>query len=208
MLATVFIDVLSHWCLAAVPGMRALADLTPNLEIVFAPLNDGGPNGNTADEERWFYKRGAMAYGREMRSDWCEGPQTRTWFANAIAYVGGEISGDPLRTTHAVMSAALEQGRLLGRADECFEFMGKYVGKTASEIAKRVKDPKVEQALHDGNRRLAALSADERPTFYLENEIGDKVLLKGMWHKELVAAAGLALLHDQRAYRMAGPPPF
>lgn len=208
MIATVFVDVLSHWCLAAMPGIRALADLTPNLEIVFAPLSDGGPNGNTLEQERWYYKRGAIAYGREMRADWCESPQTRTWFANAIAYVGSEISGDPLRATHAVMSAAMEQGYLLGRADACYEMMGKHLGKSASEIARRVMDPAVDQALRDGNRRLAALSADERPTFYLENEIGDKVLLKGMWHKELVAAAGLALLHDQRAYNLAGPRPF
>jgi hypothetical protein len=205
--ATMFIDVLSHWCLAAIPAARVLADLTPNLEIVFAPGRDGGPLGYSADLMRWYYKRGAISYGREMNATWFEGPQTRSWFANAVALVGIDITGDPLRLTHAVMSAALEQGLAMGRADECYAFVGKYLGLSASEIAKRVSDPAVKAKLDEGNARLAALGADERPTFVLENEIGDRVLLKGMWQKELVAAAGLALLHDQRAYNLAGPPP-
>ncbi len=208
MRAIVFVDVLSHWGLAAIPAARAIADLTPDFEIVYAPLADGNANGNTAEQEAWYYKRGAMTYGRQLRSDWCESPQTRTWFANAIAYVGSQLTGDALRTAHAVMSAAMEQGRLFGRPNECYEFMGKYLDIPASEIGKRVNEPHVKEALDEGNRRLAALGADERPTFLLENDIGDRVLLKGMWHKELVAAAGLALLHDQRAYAMAGPPPF
>jgi len=206
--AVMFVDVLSHWCLAAIPAARALAELTPNVEIVYAPLKDGEANGATAEEERWYYKRGALAYGRQMRSDWCEGPQTRTWFANAIAYIGSEVTGDPVRIAHAVMSAAMEQGLLMGRANECYEFMGRYLNMTASEVAKRASEPRVKEALAEGNRRLAALGADERPTFLLENDIGDRIVLKGMWHKELVAAAALALLHDQRAYAMAGPPPF
>jgi hypothetical protein len=206
--ATLFVDTLSHWCLAAMPAARALADLTPELEIVFAPAKDGDTIGYSQEEMNWYLERGARAYGRKLRPDWFEGPQTRTWFANAVAYVGSQLCGDPLRVTHALLSAALEQGQHLGRAGLCYEFMGKFVGRPASEIAKLVADPKVDAALKDGNRRLAALGADERPTFYIENAIGDNVLLKGMWHKELVAAAGLALLHDQRAYAMAGSSPF
>lgn len=208
MRAIMFVDVLSHWCLAAMPAARALAKLTPNLEIVYAPLANGGENGFTLEQEQWYYHRGSMAYGRQLRCDWCEGPQIRTWFANAIALVGGEISGEPLRATHAVMSAAMEQGMLLGRPDECYEFMGKYLGITAREVAKRVNEPRVAEALDAGNHRLNEMGSHERPTFYLENEVGDRVFLRGMWHQELVTAAALALLHDQRAYNMAGPSPF
>ena len=208
MRATVFVDVLSHWCLAAIPAIRVLTDLTPNVEIVLAPLHDGGAVGYSNDVMRWYLKRGSMAYGREMRGDWCEGPEATTWFANAITMVGAELTGDAIRVTHAVMSAALEQGLKLGRADECFEFMARYLGTKASDISKRVNDPALRPKLEEGNRRLAQVGADERPTFLFESEIGDRVLLKGLWQKELVAAAGLAMLHDERAYTMAGPPPF
>ena len=202
-----FIEVLSHWCLAAMPAARVLADLTPNFEIVYAPSKDGGPVGYTNEQMRWFYRRGAMAYGRELRADWCEGPQTGTWFANAVGYVGAQATGEPIRVAHAVMSAALEQGLRLGRADECFAFMGRYLGQPASEISRRVNDPSVKQALDEGNRRMAALGLDEKPSFVIESDIGDRVVLKGLWQKELVAAAGLAVLHDERAYRMAGDAP-
>ena len=208
MRATVFIDVLSHWCLAAVPAIRVLTELTPNVEIVLAPIKGNAPAGYTNEMMRWWLERGALAYGRKLRADWCEGPQTTSWFANAIASIGGEENGEPLRAAHAVMSGALEQGLKLGRADECFEFMARYLKTNASEIGKRVADPALAAKLDGGNRRLREAGADERPTFLLEGEIGDRALLKGLWQKELVAAAGLAILHDERAYTTAGPPPF
>lgn len=208
MRATLFVDVLSHWCLAAMPAVHALADLTPNVEIVYCPVNNGEPMGVSAQAERWFYSRGALAYGRTMRSDWYESDTTTTWFANAVAYVGGTVTGQPIRAAHSVMSAAMEQGQMLGRANLCYEMMAHHTGRPASEIGRLVGASEVKTALDAGNRRLAEIGSDERPTFVLENDIGNRILLKGMWHKELVVASALALLHDERAYRMAGPSPF
>src|SRR5579863_1495377 len=156
---------------------------------------------------QWYLKRGSLAYGREFRADWYEGPQGGTWFANAVALVGTEMSGEAMRTMHAMMSAALEQGAKAGRADVCFELMGKYLGIPASDVAARVNDPATAARLEAGNHRLAALGADERPTFLLESEIGDRALLKGMWQEDAVAGVAMALLHDERSYAAAGPQP-
>ncbi len=208
MRATVFVDVLSHWCLAAMPAAQALHDLIPDFEIAFAPLKDGEALGFTKEMETWFYERGARAYGRTLVSAWCESPQTRTWFANAAALVGGELTKQPLRIAHAVMSGAMEQGGLFGRADQVYGYVASIAGVRASEIARLAAEPRIAEALREANRRLAASGADERPTFLLENVNGDRVLLKGVWHKEAVVSSAMALLHDERAYAAAGAPPL
>src|SRR5215469_5880455 len=120
MKASMFVDVLSHWCLAAVPAGQALIDLGIEFEVVYAPLKDGAPLGFTHEMESWFYKRGARAYNMELIPAWCEGPTTGTWAANAAAFVAGEIVGNQLKAAHAIMSAAMEQGGYLGRAHEAY----------------------------------------------------------------------------------------
>lgn len=63
------------------------------------------------------------------------------------------------------------------------------------------------QLLLDGNKRLAAIGGNERPTWHLQNDNGDFAVLQGIWHKEAVASVAEALLHDERAYATAGAPP-
>ncbi len=207
MKATMFIDVVSHWCLVAVPAAQALVELGIDLEVVYAPLKDGAPLGFTNEMESWFYQRGTVAYNKEFIAAWCEGPQISSWSANAAAFVAGEITGNPLNASHAMMSAAMEQGALVGRPEEAYARAASFAGVSPDEIERRATEARVRDILLDGNKRLAALGADERPTWHLENDNGDFALLKGIWHKEAVASVGMALLHDERAYVKAGPPP-
>ncbi len=70
MKVTVFIDVLSHWCLSAQPALDALhatlADDLP-LEIIIAPIGDGNPVGFTNAGAAWFYTRMTLAYGTQPK---------------------------------------------------------------------------------------------------------------------------------------------
>ncbi len=207
MKATFFVDVLSHWCLVAVPSAQALVDLSIDVEVVYAPIKDGAPMGNTYEMEAWFYKRGSGAYNRQLSAVWCEGPQVNSYAANAAAFVAGEITGNQLNAAHAMMSAAMEQGKLVGRPAEAYASAASYAGVPAEEIEKRASDARVREILLDGNKRLAAIGGDERPTWHLENANGDFATLKGIWHREAVVSVASALYHDERAYAAAGPPP-
>lgn len=208
MRASLFVDVLSHWCLVSVPAAQALIDLGIEFELVYAPIKDGAPLGFTHEMESWFYKRGARAYNMELIAAWCEGPATNTWAANAAAYVSGEIVGNQLKAAHAMMSAAMEHGALVGRPEEAYTRAAAFAGVSPEEIERRANDAAVRAHLLDGNKRLAELGADERPTWHLENANGDRAMLKGIWHKEAVASVAMAMLHDERAYAAAGNPPM
>lgn len=208
MKVVMFVDVLSHWCLAAVPAAQALLDLEIPLEIVYAPLKDGAPLGFTHEMESWFYERGTRAYDLRLSAAWCEGPTTSTWAANAAAFVAGEIAGSQLEAAHAMMSAAMQQGALVGRAAEAYARAAAFAGVATQEIEQRANEARVRAILLDGNQRLAAIGADERPAWRMENANGDVATLKGIWHKEAVASVARALLHDERAYAAAGDPPM
>jgi hypothetical protein len=206
--AAVFVDVLSHWCLAAMDAVDALADLRVPVEIVIAPVAGGKAVGFSHDLEAWFYRRGTRAYGRELRCDWCEGEQTATRHANAAVLAGADVCGDLVGTLRAVMRGAMEEGRLFGRPDEVQGFVAAFAGTTVEDIARRCADPAMDARLHEGNRRLNELGADERPTFRISNDAGDFALLKGVWQRDAVVACAQALASDERAYAEAGPPPL
>lgn len=208
MKAEFFVDVCSHWCLVAIPAAAALREMNVQLEVVYAPLNNGEPLGFTNEMETWFYKRGAGAYGRDLKCDWCEGPETATWHANASAHAAGEILGDHLKGVHAIMLAAMEGGVLVGRAEEAHAVAAAAAGVPLQEIERRVSAAGLREMLNAGNQRLAAIGADERPTFVLENDNGDRVVFKGVWQKDAIVAAALALQHDEQAYTRAGPSPY
>ncbi|HEY3676944.1 MAG TPA: hypothetical protein VGK84_13235 [Candidatus Tumulicola sp.] len=206
MKTTIFWDVLSHWCLVSVPAARAVSDLG-EVEIVYAPVADGAPLGFTNELEAWCYRRGTLAYDRIFHADWCEGPETRTWFANAAALVIGRIIGDQIRAAELLALAAMEERALMGRPDVAFAQAALVANVPASEIARRSEDPAIAEHLSAGNHRMRELGLDERPSFLLENANGDRAIFKGMWQKEAIVAAARALLADEEAYRVAGPPP-
>ena len=207
MRATVFLDSLSHWCLVAMDAVDALTDLHVPVEIVLAPVGDGEAAGFSHDLEAWFYRRGTLAYDRELRCDWCENESTSTWHANAAVLAGAELTGDLKETLRAVMLGAMEEGRLFGRADEVNAFVAALAGTSPEDIAHRSGDAAVVRRLHEGNRRLTELCADERPTFQIANDNGDYALLKGVWQRDAVLACANALATDERAYARAGAPP-
>lgn len=208
MRATIFIDVLSHWCLAAVPAVQALYERGIEVDVAFAPIGDGKPMGMRHDQEAWFYTRGTHAYGLVLKADWYENEQTTTWHANAAVAAAGTLGADPWRVACAVMSEAMQGGALFGRADVVNAFVAELLGVDASEVARVAASDDVKALLLDGNRRLVESGGDERPTFRLENSNGDFALLKGLWQKDAVDACVSSLQADEEAYAAAGPPPW
>lgn len=165
MRATVFLDSLSHWCLVAVPAVTALRDAGVDVELVLAPVNDGKPMGATNAFEAWCYERGTRAYGERFSVAWCEGPQSGTYASNAATLAAIDATGTPIETFEAMASQALVHGERFGRPDVANAFGAKLANLDPAAFAQRASDASIEARLRDGNARLAALGADERPTF-------------------------------------------
>ncbi|HTD35116.1 MAG TPA: hypothetical protein VK665_15735 [Candidatus Elarobacter sp.] len=207
---TAFVDVLSHWCLAAQPALDALrATLADDvrLEFVLAPVADGAPTGVTHAQEAWFYTRGTLAYGTELDASWCEGTDTTTWHANAAVAAGASFGSNPIILGRRVSRAAMVDGLLLGRESEAARVVSKFTGADERALIEAMRSDAIVSALHAGNARLAAMGCAERPSWELVNDNGDRAVLQGVWQAEAILPLTRALLDDERAYRRAGPPP-
>jgi predicted DsbA family dithiol-disulfide isomerase len=210
MKVTAFVDVLSHWCLAAQPAIDALrATLADDveLEIVHAPLGDGAPAGVTHEAEAWFYTRGTLAYGRELDPGWCEGLQTTTWHANAAVAAGISFGANPIVLGRRVSRAAMVDGLMLGREAEAIRAVAKFTGVDDQALRDAMHSAKIIDQLHAGNARLAEIGCAERPSWELVNANGDRAVLQGVWQAEAILPLARGLLDDERTYRRAGPPP-
>jgi predicted DsbA family dithiol-disulfide isomerase len=210
MKVTAYVDVLSHWCLAAQPALDALrATLADDvaLEVVLAPMKDGAPTGFTNAQETWFYGRGTLAYGSELDASWCEDPTISTWHANAAVAAGVAHGANPIVLCRRVSRAAMVDGLLLGRESEAVRVVSKYTGLDEAVLRDTMRGDTVTRALHGGNARLAALGCAERPSWELVNDNGDRAVLQGVWQAEAILPLARALLDDERTYRRAGPPP-
>jgi len=210
MKVTAFVDVLSHWCLAAQPALDALrATLADDveLEVLFAPVGDGTPVGFSNALESWFYTRGTLAYGRELDPAWCENEQTTTWHANAAVAAGVTYGANPVVLGRRVSRAAMVDGLLLGRESEAVRVVAKFTGVADDALRERMRSDAVVTALRAANERLAAIGCAERPSWELVNANGDHAVLQGVWQAEAILPLAKALLDDERAYRRAGPPP-
>ena len=210
MKVTAFVDVLSHWCLAAQPALEALrATLADDvaLEVAFAPVADGTAVGFTHAAEAWFYERGTLAYGTRLNAAWCEDESTSTWHANAAMAAAVASGANPVDLAPRVSRAAMVDGALLGREDEVVRVVSRLAGVAESTLREAMRGEDVARALHAGNARLAAIGCAERPSWELVNDNGDRAVLQGVWQAEAILPLARALLDDERAYRRAGLPP-
>ena len=210
MKVTAFVDVLSHWCLAAQPALDALrATLADDVavEVVFAPVADGAPVGFTNALEAWFYTRGTLAYGTKLDPSWCEDETTVTWHANAAVAAGVALGANPFELAPRVSRAAMVDGAPLGRESEAVRVVSQFTGTAEDTLREKMHSDAIVQALHAGNARLAAIGCAERPSWELVNDNGDRAVLQGVWQAEAILPLARALLDDERAYRRAGLPP-
>ena len=74
-------------------------------------------------------------------------------------------------------------------------------GLDASAIDTALDDPRVAAALQDASDAFDDLGATVRPSFLLENEVGDHVLMSGIYRSEPIAACIDAMISDEDFYR-------
>lgn len=210
MQVTAFVDVLSHWCLAASPALVALRDTLADdvrLEVRFAPVFDGAQVGVSHEMEAWAYQRGTLAYGTKLTAAWYENERTTTWHANAAVAAAVAAGAEPIALAAATSRAAMVRGRLLGREDEAIRTVADLSGIDADALREAMRGEPIVASLHAANVELTAIGCAERPSWELVNDNGDRAVLQGVWQVEAILPLVHALLGDERAYERAGPLP-
>ncbi len=210
MKVTAFVDVLSHWCLAAYPAVTALAGMLAEdveFELLPAPIRGTAPLPYSAETEAWFFDRGALAYGRRLSSAWYEQGET-SWHANAAVVAALRLAElDRVALIGTVMRGAMVDELPFCREVEVARFVAGLAGVSVEALLAEMRGDDVVGALHGANARLSAAGCGERPSWVLANGNGDKAVLQGVWQAEAVLPLARALLDDERAYARAGAAP-
>ena len=212
---TYYLEVISSWCYWAEPAWAELKQRYAgraefDWKIAQMPA-EGYPVSKAQCD--WFYRRsGSIVRSPFMlSSDWFE-PEIKQYLVpNLVAEAAREleVTGDKVRL--AIAHAALRDGKRLGRWDVAVAVAAEAGGLDAARLSAVAQSPRVAARVAATTAEFQGLQVTQRPTFLIENAIGDRAVFSGIVRAEPLAAAMDAALADQAAYaswaaHFGGPP--
>ena len=212
---TYYLEVISSWCYWAEPAWAELKQrYAGRVEFDWKlALMDASGLPRSRHQCEWFYRRSGtiMRSPFMLSSGWFE-PGLKEYLApNLVAEAAREFGAADDRVRLAIAHAGLREGRLVGNWDEAAAVASAAAGLDAAALLKKAKSPEVEARARATTAEFHALQVNQRPTFLLENNIGDRAVFSGLATSAPLAAAIDAMLHDAAAYASHaahfGPPP-
>jgi predicted DsbA family dithiol-disulfide isomerase len=204
MKVTYYLEVISSWCYWAEPAWAELKQRYADkveFQWKLALMDESGLPRSRAQCE-WFYRRSGMIMRSPfmLNSGWFE-PELKEYLApNLVAEAAKDFGISDGQVRLAIAHAALSEGRKVGRWEEAAEVAAKAAGLDAAALLKKAKSPEIEALARATTAEFSALQVTQRPTFLLENNIGDRAVFSGLVVVAPLAAAIDAMLNDAAAY--------
>jgi predicted DsbA family dithiol-disulfide isomerase len=203
---TYYLDVISSWCHWSEPAWALLknrySDCTEFQWKIALMDSTGMPKSRSQLE--WFYRRSGtiMAADHAIRSDWYV-PELNEYLAPnlvAEAAIDFGINRSDDRVRIAITEAGLLQGRPTAKLAEAVAIAVAAVPELEPKsLSDRASSPDIEQRIRATTAEFHALQATQRPTYLLENQIGDRVVFSGVVKPEPLIATIEQMLADARA---------
>ena len=215
MKVTYYLEVISSWCYWAEPAwaelkQRYAGKVEFGWKLALMAASGLPLSRNQCD---WFYRRSGtiMRSAFMLNSGWFE-PGLKEYLApNLVAEAAKEFGATDDRVRLAITHAALREGRKVGNWTESAAVAAAAAGLDASALLEKAKTPEVEARARATTAEFHSLKVNQRPTFLLENRIGDRAVFSGLATAAPLAAAIDAMLNDAAAYAAHaahfGPPP-
>jgi predicted DsbA family dithiol-disulfide isomerase len=200
---TYFTDVISSWCYWAEPGWEELkSSYAGRAEFDWKiALCDGAGLPVSRAQAEWFYRRsGTITRSTFMlHSGWMVERLTEYLVPNLLAEVAKDF-GQGDRARLALMRAAMREGQPVNRWDVSLPIVAEAAGAGREELEARARSGEIEKRVRESTAEFHRLGATQRPTFVVQNGIGDKAMLSGIWTMAPVAAVIDAMIDDERGY--------
>lgn len=212
---TYYLEVISSWCFWAEAAWAELKQrYGGSVEFGWKlALMDASALPASRNQCEWFYRRSGTIVRAPfmLNSGWFE-PELKEYLApNLVAEAAKDFGVTDDRVRLAIAQAALRAGRKVGRWEEAAAVAAQAAGLDAAALLKKAKSPEVEARARATTAEFHALQVTQRPTFLLENGIGDRAVFSGLVVAAPLAAATDAMLNDAAAYASHtahfGPPP-
>ena len=215
MKVTCYLDVISSWCHWGEPVWSELkrryegqAEFTWKIALMDA---SGLPV--SVEQLEWFYRRSGvmMRSSYKLNSGWFDANLTEYLAPNAVAEAARElgVTGDSVRL--AIAEAAVIHGKRVSDWDVSVSVASKASGLSEGDLLTCAQLPAIEARLRASTAEFHASGMTQRPSFLLENALGDRTIFSGTVVLAPIVAAMDAMLVDEamvRAYATHyGSPP-
>jgi predicted DsbA family dithiol-disulfide isomerase len=213
---TYYLDVVSSWCYWAEPAWAELKRRYASAPVAFgwkiALLDETGMSKSRAQCD-WFYRRSGTIVRSPfmLNSGWLDPVLPEFLAANCLAEAAKDFGVTDDRVRLATMEAAMREGKKVADWRVCSSVAAKAAGLDEPGLLAKAQSPEIEQRVRATTAEFHALKVNQRPTFVLENNIGDRAVLSGTWRVEPLIAVIESMLADAAAYESwkahcGGPP--
>jgi predicted DsbA family dithiol-disulfide isomerase len=202
---TYYLEVLSSWCHAAEPAWAELKSrYGSRIEFRWKiALMAPGDFPSSKEQCDWFYRRvGELArLPAALNSGWYEPERKGVYLAyNLVAEAGKDLGIADDRLRLALAKAGHGDGRKVADMGEAVAAGAKALGLDAAALRAKAESQEVLARVQASTAEFNALGVGQRPTFVVENTIGDKAITSGLITAQPLIAAVEAMLADEAGY--------
>ena len=201
---TYFLEVISSWCYWAEPTWAELKQrYAGRVEFAWKIAQmpaDAYPRSQAQCE--WFYRRSGsiMRSPFKLNSGWFD-PQIKEYLVpNYVAEAARDFGVTDDRVRLAIAHAGMREGKAVGQWEVSTAVAAQAAALVESKLLERAQSPEIAARTQASTEEFHSLKVNQRPTFLIENSIGDRVVFSGIVRLEPLAAAIDAVLADQAAY--------
>ena len=219
MKVTYYLEVLSSWCYWAEPAWAELKARYAPRGVAFdwkIALMKPEDFPVSANQYEWFLQRSGGSVMRspfKLNPGWVDFPVTAETYpaASAVAEAARSLGakGDEVRL--ALAHAGEREGRKMGRIAEAVAVAAQVSGLDAKKLQATAESAGVQARIRETTAEFFALQVTQRPTFVIDDDIGDRAVFSGLVRIEPLVATIETMLADTAAYaahkaHFGGPP--
>lgn len=205
MKVTYYLEILSSWCYWAEPTWLELkrryegrVDFQWKIALM-RPADFPA----SLEQNNWFYQRSGtiMRSPFKLNTGWFEAARKGEYRApNLVAEAARQLGVTDDRAWLALNRAALLEGRKVGDLEESVKIASQATGLSPDALRTAAQSPEVREKAEASTAEFFSHQVNQRPTFVLEDAIGDKAVFSGLVRIEPLAATIEAMLSDTAAY--------
>jgi predicted DsbA family dithiol-disulfide isomerase len=199
---THYLYVLSSWSLVAEDAVsevcRRFGDrLDYDWRIAITDYQGNGPF--KREQLEFFYARLEAATGRRMNLGWWR--EGYDWLVpDRVVAAARSLGATGIEVRLAIARAGLCDGEDITNPSVAIDIACRVSGIARASLQTALNAPETLLWLAESARQFQASGVTLRPAFVLENDLGDRAILSGIWNTEPLSAAITALLTDEESY--------
>ena len=204
MKVTYYLETISSWCFWAEPAWAELkARYAGRIEFEWKiALLDPHALPTTVAQDEWFYRRSGTVVRSPfmLNTGWFEPGRGEYLAPNLVAEAAKDFGITDDRVRLAITRAGLVEGRKIGHWEEALAAAARAGKLDPVALAEKARSKEVEDRVRAGTAEFHALQVTQRPTFVVDDDIGDRAVFSGLVVAAPVIATIEAMLADTAAY--------